>query len=85
MTYSDDKLGQVFVLELGVVEKLLGYAGYEREKLELVQLLVGAHGCKCYAAMPKQRDVRLTEETAGTRVRDHLVATGCKGAGRKQN
>ena len=44
MTYSDDKLGKVLVLQLSMIEKLLRHSRHEGEQLELVQLLVGRHG-----------------------------------------
>lgn len=42
-TYSDDKLGEVLVLQLGVVEQFLRDSRDERKKLKLVQLFVGRH------------------------------------------
>jgi hypothetical protein len=43
-TYRNHKLGQILVLQLRVIEELLRDSRYQREKLELVQLLVGRHG-----------------------------------------
>ena len=42
-TYSYDELGEVLVLQLGMVEKLLRDSRDEGEELQLVQLFVGRH------------------------------------------